>query len=419
MNHDATQSQHPRSYHAWVILILSAIFSAYAFTLQSSPNILELVDRNKSYIIHYVYALAGFFYAYAIFQIPVGLLIDRFGSRFLPSIGILICALGAIYFSQTTSPIQMAIARFIMGIGAAFSFLNALKLISNWFEQKRFAFLFGMFIAMGSFGILFLKILFNYLSNLFHWKNAMFSFGLGGIILACVYFLIVRDAPTKREINTKELWNQIKYVFNNSQVWIIGITIGLVIGPLFAFEAIWAIPFLKAVYKIPFNLALLFNTLFVIGYSIGTIYFGRTSTSLKKRKIFIPWGVGFSLLMMVIILYPPYIGVQVTAVSFFMLGFAASNVNLGYVSIHEQNPPQVTGTAISIVNMFYAFFAAISQSFVAAFLQIGDKTKDAAQFSVHDYQISLIRLPVYLLIAFIFSFFIKETHAKQITEYED
>ncbi|MCP5504291.1 MAG: MFS transporter [Chlamydiales bacterium] len=419
MKDKANQSQHSRSYHAWIILLLSALFNAYAFTLQSSPEITDLIDRNKNNVIHYVYALAGFFYAFAFFQIPIGLLIDRFGSRFFPSLGLLICALGAIYFSQTTSPFQMAIARVIMGAGAAFSFLNALKLIANWFEQKRFAFLFGMFIAMGSLGILILKLFFNYLSTLFHWKNAMFSFGMGGIVLACLYYLIVRDAPKKREINTKELWEQIKHVFDNSQVWIIGITVGLAIGPIFAFEAIWATPFLKTVYNIPINLALLFNTLFVIGYSIGTIYFGRLSTSLKKRKIFIPWGVGFTLLMMICILYPPYIGVQVTAVCFFMLGFAVSNVNLGYVSVHEQNPPQVTGTAISIVNTFYAFFAAISQSLVAVFLQVGEKVKDGAHFTVHDYQISLIRLPVYLLIALIFSFFIKETHAKQIREYED
>ncbi|QVL56699.1 MAG: MFS transporter [Simkaniaceae bacterium] len=419
MNVKAPTIQHSRPFYAWTILIISVLFNAYSFTLQSSPGIKDLIGGNEDKVIHYVYALSGFFYAFALFQIPIGLLIDRFGSRIFPTMGVLLCASGAIYFSQTTSPFQMAIARFIMGAGGAFSFLNALKLISSWFEPRRFAFLFGIFIALGTLGILFLNLFFSYLAEVFHWKKAMLFFGIGGLVLACIFFLVVRDAPYKKIINKKEFWNDVKHVFNNSQVWIIGITVGLVIGPLFSFEAIWSIPFLEAVYNVPHNLALIFNTLFVIGYSIGTVYFGRTSTSLRKRKIFIPWGIGFTLMMMIIILYPPYIGIQVTAMSFFMLGFAASNVNLGYVSVHEHNTPQVTATAVSIVNAFYAFFAAITQSLIAVFLQLGQRVKDAPEYSIHDYQITLIRLPIYILIALIFSFFIKETHARQITQYND
>lgn len=72
-----------------------------------------------------------------------------------------------------------------------------------------------------------------------------------------------------------------------------GIAVGLMIGPLFSFEALWSVSFLETVYKVPFNLAILFNFLFVIGYAVGAVFFGRVSTSLGRRKIFIPWGIGF------------------------------------------------------------------------------------------------------------------------------
>lgn len=418
MNEKMPLVQHPRPLYAWTILILSVIFNAYSFTLQSSPELKALDEYSPEKLIHYAFAMAGFFYAFALFQIPIGLLIDRFGSRVLPSIGILLCALGAIFFSQSTTPWQVGISRFVMGAGGAFSFLNALKLISNWFQPKRFAFLLGMFIALGTLLITFLRLLFSKLSEMIHWQGAMLSFGLAGIIFACLFFFIVRDIPGSRYTvhsllgDKKRFWKDVKSVFNHPQTWVVGIAVGLMIGPLFSFEALWSVPFLETVYKIPKSLAILFNFLFVIGYAVGAIFFGGVSTSLGRRKIFIPWGIGFSLLMLIIILYPPYLGVQTTAISFFTLGFAASIVILGYASAHEMNPPHVTAVAIAVVNTFYAFFAAISQSLIGVFLQLGQKIE---QFQAHDYQISLIRLPIYLLIALIFSFFIKETYCKQVT----
>lgn len=414
--------QHPRPLYAWAILILSVIFNAYSFTLQSVPGLKVLVGDSPEKLIDYVYAMSGFFYAFALFQIPIGLLIDRFGSRVLPTAGIFLCALGAICFSQSTTSWQMGLSRFIMGAGGAFSFLNALKLISNWFQPKRFAYLLGMFVALGTLLIVFLRLLFTKLSLVLDWRGALLSYGLGGLIFACIFFFVVQDIPGSRYTvhglleNKKRFWDDIKGIFNNAQVWIIGIAVGLIIGPLFSFEALWSVPFLETVYKVPQSLAILFNFFFVIGYAIGAVFFGRVSTSLGRRKILIPWGIGFSLLMIIIILYPPYMGVQVTAISFFTLGFAASIVNLGFVSIHEQNPPHVTATAVGVVNTFYAFFAAISQSLIGVFLQLGQKIEHSQGFSTHAYQISLIRLPVYLLIALIFSFFIKETYCKQVTK---
>ncbi len=416
---------HPRPIYAWIILILSVLFNAYSFTMQSTPGIHNLMTGPQEKVIDSIYALAGFFYAFAIFQIPVGLIIDRFGSRFFPTLGILLCSIGVIYFSQTTTTSQMAIARFIMGAGGAFSFLNALKLISNWFQPKRFAFLVGMFVALGSLTIVFLKAVFEMLSETIHWQGAMLTFGVGGLVLACIFFFIVRDAPKENFSlyqpvkDKKDFWRQIKHVFKNPQSWIVGITVGLLVGPLFSFEAIWSMSFLSVVYKVPQNIAILFNTLFVIGYAIGSIYFARTSTSLGRRKIFIPWGIGFSLLMVLVILYPPYMGIQITAISFFMLGFAAGNINLGYVTVHEQNAPQVTATAVAVVNTFYALFAAISQSLIAIYLQTGATLQQTHSYTIKEYQLSLIRLPIYILIALIFSFFIKETYCKQVTKYDD
>lgn len=166
--------------------------------------------------------MSGFFYAFALFQIPIGLLIDRFGSRVLPSLGILLCTLGFIFFSQSTTPLQMGLSRFVMGAGGAFSFLNALKFISNWFQPRRFAFFFGMFIGLGTLLIILLRLLFTKLSAVIQWQEAMLSYGLGGLIFACIFFFVVQDIPGSRYTvhdlieDEKRFWRDVKNVFNHS-----------------------------------------------------------------------------------------------------------------------------------------------------------------------------------------------------------
>ena len=417
--------EHPSPLYAWTIFLLSVLFNAYSGTLQFSPSVENIIGQEIPKITITVYALSGFYYTFAIFQIPVGILIDRYGARVFPSLGILLCGIGAILMSQSQTNMAMTLSRAVMGIGAAFSFLNGLKIMNNWFQPKRFAYLLGLFIALGSLGIVLRKSGFNVLEEMFQWRMAMMVFGLGGLIFACVYFFVVQDAPGAGfSIHSpikdkKEFWANVKEVFNNSHPWVIGIAVGLVIGPLFAFETVWSIPFIKVAYHLNTQMAVMFSILFVFGYGAGAVFFGRVSTSIGQRKLFIPWGIGIAILMLLIILYPPYLGIQITAVCFFILGFAASNVNLGYVLIHEHNVPHMTATSAAVVNTFYAFFAAISQSLIAVFLNLGLAEEHTKSFSVHDFQVSLVRLPVYMLIALVFSFFIKETFCHQRHSYED
>ncbi|WP_420421332.1 MFS transporter [Simkania sp.] len=416
--------EHPRPYYAWLVFILSAIFSGYALTLQFSPRLESFLDQDKHQITQVIYALSVFYYSLALFQIPIGILIDRFGCRLLPSLGIIFCSIGAILMSISETHWGIAIARGIMGFGAAFAFLNGVRIINNWFKSKQFSYLLGIFIALSAFLTVLFTTGFKFLEQVLLWRKAMMSVGLGGLIFACIYFFIVQDAPGGKfsvysQIkDRKEFWKNIRHVFNASHVWVLGMTIGLMIGPLFAFETIWSVPFLKTVYKAPLAIAIMYNLFFVLGYAGGAIFFGRLSTFVGKRKLFVILGAAVTLIMLIIIIYPPYFGIPITAICFILLGFGASNINVGYTIVHEHNVPQVTTTPIAVVNTFYVLFAAISQSLITVFLELGKQIHNTPEYTTQEYQISLIRLPVYLFIALIFSFFIKETYCKQRQSYE-
>ncbi|MCB1109794.1 MAG: MFS transporter [Chlamydiia bacterium] len=420
MSAESQLIERPRPFYAWVVFILSVLFNAYTVTLQFSPSAEIIMIQDMGNAKEIVYALIAFYYTFALFQVPSGILIDRYGARIFPSIGVLLCAIGGIIMSQAEMSWHIAVARGIIGVGATFSFLNALKIINNWFQPKRFSYLLGLFIALVSLVVVLLKAAFLHLDQILTWRGAALSFGIGGLVFAGIYFFVMQDSPlsgSSRIPDRKAFWENIRSVFNTSHVWIAGMAVGLMIGPLFAFEAIWSIPFVQAAYKAPLSTAIMYNLLLMFGYAVGAVFFGRVSTSIRKRKIFIVWGIAVALMMLVIILYPPYLGIQVTSICFFVLGFAASNSNIGYTVVHEHNVPQVTATAIAVVNTFYALFAAISQTFISALLELNLHHPQAA--ATEQFQMSLIRLPIYLVIALVFSFFMKETYCNQRQTYDD
>ncbi|WP_316356964.1 hypothetical protein [Candidatus Neptunichlamydia sp. REUL1] len=117
-------------------------------------------------------------------------------------------------------------------------------MINNWFQPKHFSYLLGLFIAIGSPAVLIFKAGFNQLEKILQWHGAIMTFGLARLIFACIFFFVVQDAPGSRFFlhstitDKKEFWKNIRQVFNSSHVWVIGIAVGLIIGPLLAFESI-------------------------------------------------------------------------------------------------------------------------------------------------------------------------------------
>src|ERR1700730_15944572 len=79
---------------------LAAVFYFYELVLLVSPSVmLNDLTLTFSTSAEQLGSLAAFYYyAYAAMQIPVGLLMDRFGPRILLTLAALFCALGCLIF---------------------------------------------------------------------------------------------------------------------------------------------------------------------------------------------------------------------------------------------------------------------------------------------------------------------------------
>ena len=123
----------------WVISGLGALYYCYEYFLRISPSVM-IPELMKAYDLTgaEVGSLSAFYYhAYVPMQIVVGLLMDRFGPRRLLALACLCSVLGTYMFAGSHSIIIAQIGRFLIGFGAAFAFVGALKLATIWLPIYR------------------------------------------------------------------------------------------------------------------------------------------------------------------------------------------------------------------------------------------------------------------------------------------
>src|SRR3984885_5309006 len=82
------------------------------------------------------YLLSAFLWAYAFSQLPTGAMVDRFGPRFLLSVGLALWSLAQVLGGVVQGFGQFFGARVLLGIGEAPQFPTAARVVRDWFNQR-------------------------------------------------------------------------------------------------------------------------------------------------------------------------------------------------------------------------------------------------------------------------------------------
>src|SRR5262249_31628043 len=95
-----------------------------------------------------------YFLTFAAVQLPLGILLDRYGPRRMQSVLLLIAACGAALFASGHSLTTLMLGRALIGIGVAAALMAGLKGIVLWFPKERLALVNGWFVMLGALGAL-------------------------------------------------------------------------------------------------------------------------------------------------------------------------------------------------------------------------------------------------------------------------
>jgi MFS family permease len=139
-----------------VACVMGALFYCYEFVLRIIPGALqgELSEAFGHISAATFGQLAALYYfAYSPMQLPVGMLMDRFGPRKLLSFACLCCTLGSFMFSLTSSVFAAGCGRFLVGFGSSFAFVGVLSLAVHWLPRRFFSLVTGLVTTHGMQGV--------------------------------------------------------------------------------------------------------------------------------------------------------------------------------------------------------------------------------------------------------------------------
>lgn len=416
------------SLHASIVWGLAAFFYLYEIMLLVSPSVM-LDDLAVAFdaTAEQLGTLAAFYYyAYALMQIPVGLLIDRFGPKLLLTIAALLCGIGCFIFGSAQTLLIAEIGRFVMGIGGSFAVVGCLKLASIWFPINRFALLTGLMVAVGMMGGVFGQAPVAELLEKFGWRQTSFLGGIAGALLSVIIWFIVKDTPWKnhpeytKHTSTKRnlsIWKSLCAVMAIPQVWIASIYAGLMFVPTTGFGQLWGVPYFIERFHLHKDEAGFMVSMIFFGWAIGGPLYGWVSDRIQRRKLPMGFAAITTLLVMLAIMYVE-MSPWMMNICVFLLGAFSSGFVLAFSLVREINAPILTGTAIGFINTINNASGALAQPVVGKLLDAqwqGQVLADGSPvYSIGMYTNAFLFLPICLLVAFILLPFIKETFCRPL-----
>ena len=96
----------------------------------------------------------AYFFSFAIFQLPLGILLDRYGPRRTEAVLLLFATMGAWIFSKSDSLSGLILGRLLIGLGVSACLMAAFKAYVIWFPSGRLPMINGLQMAAGGLGAL-------------------------------------------------------------------------------------------------------------------------------------------------------------------------------------------------------------------------------------------------------------------------
>lgn len=414
-----------KSIYPWMIVCCGMLFYCFNYFLRVSPSVMqnELTDAFHITATQFGTLAAFYYYAYTPMQVPAGILYDKFGVRFVLSAACLLAVLGLSLFISSSNFGMAGFGRLIIGLGCAFSYIGTLKLASLWLPPNRFATVAGLATAVGmASGALSQKYLYQLVSTM-GYQQAMHTALFAGIALSILVILLVRNRPPKKDIALKETQTDMKQflsalrlIFTNPQMWLIGIIGCLLYLPSSVFLDLWGIPYLKTVYHLTADQAVLISSCTFYGWIISGPIIGMLSDKIKRRRMPLTCTGFFAAMLLCLVFYLPNFPASSLYIVFFMIGFCCGGHPLCFALGKESNPIQISGTSVAVTNMLIMAGGAIFQPIVGKLLDFHTQSpigpNGLPSYTAADYTFALSVIPIGVALGIFLSFFLKETYCE-------
>ncbi len=138
---------------------------------------------------------------YAGMQVPVGLVLDRFGSRRVMLVGLLTLTVAQTGFALADTYALALVARAFVGVGDAMTFVCVLRLVNTWFAPRRIPLVTQLTGVLGQTGAIIAAAPMTWSLRELGWTRSYLIAAGAGLVLMVALLSVVRDSPEHRTLS--------------------------------------------------------------------------------------------------------------------------------------------------------------------------------------------------------------------------
>jgi len=304
---------------------------------------------------------ATYFISFASFQLPLGVLLDRFGPRKVEAVLLCFAALGAFVFARAESLSGLIAGRALIGFGVSACLMAAFKAYTLWFPRDKWPIINGFQMAAGGLGALAATSPVEATLQFTDWRGVF-------LVLSCLTFLtaiaVFSIVPEKKTEGTGEsLHNQlrgIREIFTSKTFWRTAPLATMSQATFLAIQGLWAGPWLTHVAKLPrpevAQLLFWVAVAMIAGFiSLGTIAERLSRHGFSVGTTAVTTMILFMIVQLLLILAPTSWCVPI----WLAFGFFGTSSILAYSFLSQSFPIHLSGRVTTAINLlvFISAFA--------------------------------------------------------------
>jgi sugar phosphate permease len=319
-----------------------------------------------------------YLYAFTVFQLPLGLLLDRYGPRRVQAALLFIAGIGSLFFAMGSSVPLLAFCRAVIGLGLSGGLMAAFKANALWLPAPRVPLANSVVVAFGGLGVFAATAPADWMATHFGWRAIFYLLAVVTVFVAAVVFLGAPHGNGAHEAQ-KPSGNWIAQlkglgpVFTNAMFWRIAPMVAFVTGGFIAVQSLWTARWLTDVRLLDRTAVADDLMAMAIAFSAGSLLTGLIADWAERR------GIGLKAVMIgcFVVLGCAELGLVFDVplpgwLLVTLLGISGSGANLAYVMLSGPFGPAMAGRAQTSLNLLLFLSAALIQSGIGAALDLVD-----------------------------------------------
>ena len=303
-----------------------------------------------------------YFITFAAFQLPLGVLLDRYGPRRIEAALLVVAGIGAIAFGQATSLSGLVIGRGLIGLGVSACLMAAFKAFVLWFRGEQLPQINGFQMATGGLGALAATAPVEAALAITDWRGVFTGLGAATFLVAVILFLVVPEKDGQEDTSPfSEQLRGVGKVFTSMTFWRVAPWATASQATFLSIHGLWAGPWLRDVAG--FDRAAVANTLFWVAVAMvtGFVLAGVTARRLGSKGVptmtVAAVGMGAFMGIQALLLLQ---AIPAAAPIWMLFGFFGTTSIVSYAALSQAFPANLAGRVNTALNLlvFVAAFAA-------------------------------------------------------------